>query len=186
MATDTRTLILEAAKELAESNLSVEGVTISFESVAQRTGLTKPGIMYHFPTKEALMRGLVEHAGQRWHALLHERAGAAPDRLSVFDRHRAYIWVATTSEVSRADYWILSGALYHSALTDSWNEYLGPWHAADGLGAQARSLLTAARFCADGAWMSEATGVFTADDLSAVHQHALKLINDAEKLEGNE
>ncbi len=186
MSTSTRTQILEAAKELAERNLSVEGVTISFESVAQRTGLTKPGIMYHFPTKQALMRGLVEHAAQRWDALLRERAGAKPEDLSVFDRHRAYIWVATTAEVSRADYWILSGALYHSALTDSWNEYLGPWHTIEGWEPRIRSLLTAARFCADGAWMSEATGVFTSDDLSAVHDHALKLIDEAEQLEVDE
>ena len=42
------------------------------------------------------------------------------------------------------------------------------------------SLLTAARFCADGAWMSEATGVFPSDDLAAVCRHALALIDAAE------
>lgn len=43
------------------------------------------------------------------------------------------------------------------------------------------SLLTAARFCADGAWMSEATGVFPSDDLAAVCRHALALIDAAER-----
>ncbi len=180
MRTNTRERILQSAKELAEENDSIQGVTISLESVAQRVGLTKPGLMYHFPTKEALVVGLVEHAARHWHDLLREHAGADPETLSVFERHRAYVTVATTAEVSRADYWIFSDALYHPALAEAWHRHLGPWHATEGLSAPARSLVTAARFCADGAWMSEATGVFPADDLPAVRRHALDLVDAAE------
>src|SRR5699024_1626463 len=86
-----------------------------------------------------------------------------------------------TAEVSRADYWIFSDALYHPKLAQSWSRHLAPWFDTTGLDAHSRSLLTAARFCADGAWMSEATGVFPSDDLAAVRDHALGLIGAAEQ-----
>ncbi|MDN5792344.1 MAG: TetR/AcrR family transcriptional regulator, partial [Brevibacterium aurantiacum] len=71
-------------------------------------------------------------------------------------------------------------ALYHPTLAASWDRHLGPWFDIAGLDASARGLLTTARFCADGAWMSEATGVFLADDLAAVRRHALVLVDSAE------
>ena len=180
MVRDARTRILQAAKTLAESHDSVQGVTISLESVAQQAGLTKPGLMYHFPTKEALMVGLVDHAAQHWAQMLADHTGTSVAELSPFERHRAYVAVATTAEVSRADYWIFSDALYHPRLAQAWKDHLGPWFATGGLNEQTASLLTAARFCADGAWMSEATGVFQATDLTAVGEHALGLIAAAE------
>ena len=163
MAGDARTRILEAAKALAESHDSVQGVTISLESVAHQAGLTKPGLMYHFPSKQALMVGVVDHAAEHWAQMLAGQAGKPVGELSSFERHRAYVTVATTAEVSRADYWIFSDALYHPTLAEAWSGHLGPWFDTVGLDAQAVSLLTAARFCADGAWMSEATGVFRFD-----------------------
>ena len=182
MAGDARTRILEAAKALAESHDSVQGVTISLESVAHQAGLTKPGLMYHFPSKQALMVGVVDHAAEHWAHMLAGQAGKPVGELSSFERHRAYVTVATTAEVSRADYWIFSDALYHPTLAEAWSGHLGPWFDTVGLDAQAVSLLTAARFCADGAWMSEATGVFRSTDLAAVREHALGFIDTAESL----
>lgn len=184
MASDAKTRILEAAKSLAESHDSVQGVTISLESVAQEAGLTKPGLMYHFPTKEALMVGLVGFAGEHWARMLEEHTGRTAAELTSFERHRAYVHVATTAEVSRSDYWIFSDALYHPKLVQAWSQHLGPWFDVEGLDPHVVSLLTAARFCADGAWMSEATGVFPAADLAAVCEHALGLIAAAERLIG--
>lgn len=173
--------ILQAAKTLAEAHDSVQGVTISLESVAQQAGLTKPGLMYHFPSKEALMLGLVDHAAEDWAQRLRTHTGHPSYELTSFERHRAYVTVATTAELSRADYWIFSDALYHPKLARAWGEHLGPWFDTTGLDEGAVSLLTAARFCADGAWMSEATGVFPSDDLAAVCRHALALIDAAER-----
>lgn len=182
MATDTRERILRAAKQLAEENSSIQGVTISLESVSQQAGLTKPGLMYYFPSKEELMIGLIDHAAQHWAALLKHRTGSAPDELSAFDRYRAYIAVATSAEVSRADYWIFSEALYHSKLSAAWHHHLGPWYAAEGLSDRQKALLTTARFCGDGAWMSEATGVFPAENLHHIRIQATTLIDQAEQL----
>lgn len=176
--------IMQAAKELAEEKTTVQGATITLEAVANRAGLSKPGLMYHYHTKEALMVGLVEYSAQQWDELLRHQAGSGPEGSSPFDRYRAYVTTATTAEVSRADYWIFSDAAYHQALSGPWQRFLGPWYDLSSVGSpRARALLAAARFCADGAWMSEATGVFPADDLAAVGAHARTLIDQAENEE---
>src|SRR5699024_10035484 len=86
MATSARERILTAAKTLAESHDSVQGVTISLESVALQAGITKPGLMYHFPSQEALMLGLVDQAAEHWSWLLRNHTGRASEELSSFDR----------------------------------------------------------------------------------------------------
>ena len=172
---------MEAAKELVRKNARVEGVTLSLESVAKRAGLTKPGLMYYFPNKEALMVGLVDFAARHWHELLLAEAGGDPGELTAFERHRAYVEVATTADVSRADYWIFSDALYHPVLAGPWQRWLGPWFSLEDAPAAAHGALSAARFCADGAWMSEASGVMPVDDLAPVRAHALELIATAER-----
>lgn len=110
-----------------------------------------------------------------------EQAGAEPAELSVYDRYRTYVIVATSIELSRADYWIFSSALYHPVLADTWWEWLDPWFAAEGLSQEARGALTAARLCADGAWASEASGVMPVADLAPVRSHALRLVDEAER-----
>ena len=76
---DTRARILRAANELAEEQESVQGVTVSLESVSRRAGLTKQGLMYYYSSKENLMFGMVEHAAARWAGLLRDHTGAAPE-----------------------------------------------------------------------------------------------------------
>src|SRR5699024_4131569 len=148
MAESARERILTAAKTLAESHDSVQGVTISLESVALQAGITKRGLMYHFPSKEALMLGLVDHAAEHWSWLLRNHTGRASEERSSLARHRAYVTVATPAEVSRAAHSIFSDALYHPKPAQSWSPHLAPGFDTTGLDAHPRSLLTAARFCA--------------------------------------
>ena len=171
-----------AAKDLAEEHRTVQGVTISLESVAKRAGLTKPGLMYHFQTKEALMIGLVEYVASEWVQRLRARVDHDPADMTAFDRHRTYVTAVLTSEMSRADYWIFSAAAYQPALSETWTVQFLPWFATDGLSPEVQSLLDMARFAADGAWTAQATGVFPAEDLGRVCALALGLIDQAEAL----
>ncbi len=175
---------MNAAKELAEENSSVQGVTISLASVADRAGMTKPGLMYHFQTKEELMLGLVRHFAGQWHEQLCAAAGSEPAELSPFDRHRTYVVSLTTSPVARADFWIYSSAAYQPLLSVAWQEAFRPWFDLDGVSEAARGLLTTARFVAEGAWTAQATDVFPAEDIGAVRTIALRLIDEAEAAPG--
>jgi AcrR family transcriptional regulator len=53
----TRAHILAAAAELAKEKGAAH---ISIEAIAQRAGISKGGLLYHFPRKDALIRALVE------------------------------------------------------------------------------------------------------------------------------
>ena len=61
MRTDPRPAILAAAFTQLDA-----GRAVSLDSVARIVGLTKPGVMYHFPTKEALVLALVDSVLDRW------------------------------------------------------------------------------------------------------------------------
>lgn len=56
--TNTRQLILQAANRLVLE----KGVThLTLEAVAKKAGVSKGGLLYHFPSKEDLIKNLIEH-----------------------------------------------------------------------------------------------------------------------------
>lgn len=55
---NTRQQILQAVNQL----VLAEGVNhLTLEAVAKKAGVSKGGLLYHFPSKEALIKGLIEH-----------------------------------------------------------------------------------------------------------------------------
>ncbi len=56
-AMKTREAVLKAAAQII-NRLGIGAFTI--EAVAQESGLTKGGVLHHFPSKEALINGLIE------------------------------------------------------------------------------------------------------------------------------
>jgi len=42
---------------------------LTFDEISQVSGVTRGGITYHFPTKQALLKGLVEHDVSQWKAV---------------------------------------------------------------------------------------------------------------------
>lgn len=80
-----RAKILAAADELARE---VGPAKVSLEAVAARAGVSKGGLLYHFPSKLALLTALVEDHIQRFEAEMASRAqstsGSAHERLRVY------------------------------------------------------------------------------------------------------
>lgn len=55
--------ILDAAREI----VAREGAgALTFDELARVSGVTRGGITYHFPTKDALLQGLLDHDMQQW------------------------------------------------------------------------------------------------------------------------
>lgn len=76
-APDTRDRILAAAEALAQET---GPASLSLEAVAARAGVSKGGLLYHFPSKAKLMEGLVEHYLARFEAALRpDEASRRPD-----------------------------------------------------------------------------------------------------------
>lgn len=67
---DGRQRILDAAFALSD-----DACAITFQSVASSTGMTKPGIMYHFPTKAKLLLALIDQSVDRVRRRMQARTG---------------------------------------------------------------------------------------------------------------
>jgi AcrR family transcriptional regulator len=179
MRSDSRQRILDGALDL----LRTESGSITLDAAAKQVGLTKPGLMYHFPTKEALMLSVVDHVAARWERLLRERLGGAPEQASPWRRIRAYTEVALEERFDRADFAIFADAAYRSALTAAWTRHFRPWlMLPEDLPGPQRARLSAARLLADGYWTAAATGVFPIPD---DERAALRAVAD-ELLKGGE
>ncbi|WP_059103151.1 TetR/AcrR family transcriptional regulator [Shouchella shacheensis] len=65
----TRQKLLDAAYQIvAEDNI----LNLTLEKVAKRAAVSKGGLLYHFPSKEALLEGMVEGVTHSWDEFLHQ------------------------------------------------------------------------------------------------------------------
>lgn len=157
MSSDTRSDVLDAALGILR-----DGGSVSLESTARATGLTKPGLMYHFPTKSALMLGIVDHVVDRWEREMSAWADGAPESLTARARIGAYLEFSLNGVIDEADLAPLADPRLREELTARWVERMMPWLVvADGIGDDERSRLLAVRLIADGAWFDRASGART-------------------------
>lgn len=157
MRTSKRTLILDAATCVVQRS----GVTaVTFDSVAAEAGLTRGGIMYHFPSREELLTALHEHQAAAWEAVLVRSAGKSAEESSVDERLAAYVRVCAES-ATRAELQFLLEAVSTPEHMSPWTAVLDRWtpsidpDSIDPTDQEAVSRLVA-RLAADGLWMHEA------------------------------
>ncbi len=139
------------------------GAHLTLDAVAAASGISKGGLLHHYPTKEALLKGVVQHLidafDQRMaNVLASEEPGGpgAPGRWL-----RAYIAACFATDVSEYRLIAALGASVngHPQLLDSLRASLDEAQAcalSDGLPA-ARA--TAIRLACDGLWLSEMAGM---------------------------
>lgn len=170
------TPILDTALRLLD-----EGASVSLDSVAKAAGLTKPGLMYHFPTKAALMGALVDHVVDNLESDLIQRLAGPVEQASAAERLRAYVQWALESPHRRSDLVMLADPKLADRLTKRWIARFDKWVAIPAsASAQERAQYQAARLVADGAWLAATTNVFplTADEQPHVLDVALQLLGD--------
>ena len=97
MRQSSREVILDAALALMRRQEPV-----SLDTVAHAAGLTKPGLMYHFKTKEALMLAVVDRVADDQKRQL-EKLLADVDPVSPWPRLTAYVRWMLAGEVDEAD-----------------------------------------------------------------------------------
>ncbi|HWW11622.1 MAG TPA: TetR/AcrR family transcriptional regulator [Brevundimonas sp.] len=155
----TRAEIIEKALEVAAEQGAL-GFTL--DAVAARTTVSKGAVLHHFPTKIALLEGVVDHLGEMFSASVLAEAAHDPEpygRLA-----RAYLRVtindAVTSEDVSIGRAILAACAIEPSLRDRWSKATAPVRAddpTDPVGADDALLL---RLVADGLWMSDLFGVY--------------------------
>ncbi|MFC5064420.1 TetR/AcrR family transcriptional regulator [Actinomycetospora atypica] len=173
----TRAELLDGAIEVLR-----RGDALTLDAVARETGLTKPGVVHHFKTKEGLSTAVVDRITQRWENELHVRLGDTTGTART--RLRAYVDFCLTEEFDASDLALLADQRLREDLSRQWVDRIGPWFGADiGGGLAQHPRLQAARLLADGAWFNQALGVVDMTDHQkrAVREVALQLIDDEEE-----
>lgn len=131
------------------------------ESAARYVGLSKPGVMHHFRSKEALMLALVDKVAEGWHAELSRRLGRPVVEAPVALRLRTYLEWCLSGDFDEADLVMLSDPRLRQPLLARWVERMAVWvEVPQDLPLEQQASLTTARLIAEGAWFAAATDVF--------------------------
>ncbi|GAA1659248.1 TetR/AcrR family transcriptional regulator [Glycomyces endophyticus] len=148
----SRTQILDGAIAMLRA-----GESLSLESAAKHAGLTKPGLMYHFPTKEALMLALVDRVVDDWEGEVAGLLDGPVETAAPAARIGAYLEWALRGEADLSDLVMFADPRLCERLTARWVERMRPWLTVpEDLGPAERARLTAVRLIADGLWFADA------------------------------
>lgn len=178
MASNSREEILAHALDIIRG-----GGAISFDSVAQSSGLSKPGLMYHFRTKEALMLGLVDHVADEWQREMDARLTSPFQGSTMRERAGIYVEACVTREPDPADIVMLTDPRLRQELTARWAERISTWFMGlEQLALPERGYIAAVRLLADGAWFAGATGINipTPDERAVILAAAYELLSKVE------
>ncbi len=170
------TAILDTARAILD-----DGGSISLDTAARAAGLTKPGLMYHFPTKAALLDALVDHIVDTVEADLSRHLCTPLEQAAAQTRLRAYVHWALTTDHHRSDLVMLSDPKLADRMMARWRARLHPWVQIPAATAPAqRARMTTARLIADGAWLADCTATFPipAEDRPTVLAIALDLLGE--------
>lgn len=180
--------ILDNARSLAR-----DGETISLDTAARASGLTKPGLMYHFPTKVALMAALVDHVMDDCERELTARLQAHPRHdtghdtrhdtggAPVRERLGAYLDWVCDGDFDTSDLVMFIDPRLREPMTERWAERIEPWlQVPDDLPDDERARLLGVRLIADGLWFAAASGgvVPTSDERDGVRALARRMLGE--------
>jgi AcrR family transcriptional regulator len=158
--TSARERILQAGRDVAEQS-GVAAMTL--DAVAEQAGVSKGGLLYHFPSKEALVSGMVEDLCRTFDDLASAAAQADPEPAG--RSARAYL-TASTGEFGHSSRWLaLVGALVvNPALLDAWRGDVLAGRAADEEENGDPVAAAIVRLAADGLWLAGVLGLPGPDD----------------------
>lgn len=165
----TRVEILEAAIEVAGE---IGGPAFTLDAVVNRLPVSKGALLHHFPTKLALLEGMVDHLGQMF--VDEVLAEAARDPQPYGRNARAYLRATVNDTATPRDINIgravLVACAVEPALMDRWKVWMQRVSAddpTDPVGADDALML---RLIADGLWLSDLFGI---QEISPAQRKAL-------------
>jgi len=155
---DTRAQIIDKALEVA-AELGASGFTL--DAVAARTTVSKGAVLHHFPTKIALLEGMIDHLGEMHTETILSEAARDPEP---YGRNaRAYLRATVTEPVTPQDISIgrvvMAACAIEPALAQRWRGWIEKVKGddpSDPVGADDALML---RLIADGLWISDLFGI---------------------------
>lgn len=175
----TRAEIIDMALEVA-ADLGAMGFTL--DAVVARTSVSKGALLHHFPSKTALLEGMIDYLGGLYTDAVLEEAARDPEP---YGRNaRAYLRVTVNDPVTPRDVSIGRVVMAACAIEpplaarwSTWTKRVKQDDPCDPVGADDALLL---RLVADGLWMSDIFGVHQV--LSEQRQAMLLLLTPGQSL----
>lgn len=145
--------ILKAAVDLIEHR-GLESVT--FEALAEVSGMSKSGLIYHFPSRHDLLLGIHRYLAEVWEQELIEVAGGPAAEVDEATRLRATV-ISLSENATRADLLVSLDSHTHPEFNGVWAAVNQRWmppleHIADD---QTRRAAYLVQLIADGLWVHD-------------------------------
>lgn len=159
-STPGRDRILDAAREIAARS---GASSVTLDAVAAEAGVSKGGLLYHFHSKEALLRELVQSCISRTGALVDAHTAADPDPTG--RAARAYVdAMAADTEAPEEQLALWAALLEDRELGPAWRDTANAWAEADAEDPAVDTVdATVARLAADGLWLATMLGLYDLD-----------------------
>lgn len=161
-------LLLEAAGAIA----AAEGVdAVTLERVARDAGVSKGGLLHHFPSRRALIEALVEEMFARWDREIARHMDADPVAEGRFTR--AYVMSTATVGDSQFDIRVIGALTMAMSVDDNLRKHWTAWlanHTAREDGKEWTIERRMVRAAADGLWLADYTGTAIPDRGEMVRQ----------------
>jgi len=156
-----RAQLLQAASDIA-TDQGVPAVTL--DAVAERAGVTKGALQYHFANKQGLLDALFEQTLERFEQQMHARIeeGVAQGVPEHGAAARAYLHTtidetnpAASTNVLRV---LVAAMMTDTAIRERYATPMRKWTRPDPLPLEAAARLMICRLAADGLWISDLLG----------------------------
>lgn len=157
----TRRTILNAAN-LIVINQGVDSLTL--EATAREAGISKGGLLYHFPSKQALIEGMIRYYLQRFAADLDASAESIdPSQAGRLTRAYLETTFADNERTPRLNAGLLAAIATDPALLSPVQDSFAAWVANLDRDQLDPVLTTIIRLVADGLWLVELFGLAPPD-----------------------
>ena len=157
---NTQKAILDAANRIVIQQ-GVERLTL--EQVAAEAGISKGGLLYHFPTKEALIKGMINQYLERFTEDFNQAAEKEGDTPGRWNRSYLTTTFADNQRTPRMSSGLLAAIATDPGLLAPLQERFREWLALldqDGIDPTTAAII---RLVADGLWLVELFGLSAPD-----------------------
>lgn len=175
--TNRKVEILHAASKI----VSERGIfNLTLEATALEAGISKGGLLYHFPSKEALVKGMVEHLAENYREKIATKADECHEEKGKWIK--SYVDVTFNNPYQNKDMHagLLAAKAVNQELLKPIQDLYTKWQEEienDGIDPIKATII---RLATDGIWMSELFDIYQLGEekKKKIYERLLSLINE--------
>ncbi len=167
---ETRRQLLDVAADRIRA-MGLQGITL--DAVAKESGISKGGLLHHFPSKRHLIDAVIVDVHERFRERMREIAAADP--VETGRMTRAYLKVATENRDEQAKKLcsiLAVEARDNPTMRIQWKECITSLLSGQDSGDADPILLAVVQMATDGLWLAQTEGVF--DDVPQLCQQIIE------------